>query len=256
MPRSSTPTRSRSPPRRSKASKSGGFRWKDKPRRADAEAGEAGDSGGLQRGYRHDRDGYRDRDEQRKERSQSREPHRRRRDDGDKERRVKKGEESSNDLDGIRGGTTTREGAGASEVPSESPSTSTGAGRTIDDDIAAKFGPGASASSHEKYKPAAINTDSPPPRSAAPTPAARRGPTGPMIVVKINDRLGTTSKVPCLASDTVGDFKKMVAMRIGRKPHEIMLKRQSERPFKDFLTLEDYGVSDGVQLDLELDTGD
>lgn len=29
-----------------------------------------------------------------------------------------------------------------------------------------------------------------------------------------------------------------------------MLKRQGERPFKDFLTLADYGVSNGVQLDL------
>lgn len=29
-----------------------------------------------------------------------------------------------------------------------------------------------------------------------------------------------------------------------------MLKRQGERPFKDSLTLEDYGVSNGVQLDL------
>lgn len=51
-------------------------------------------------------------------------------------------------------------------------------------------------------------------------------------------------------------FKVQVAAQIGRKPHEIMLKRQGERPFKDVLTLEDYGVSNGVQLDLELDTGD
>jgi hypothetical protein len=29
-----------------------------------------------------------------------------------------------------------------------------------------------------------------------------------------------------------------------------MLKRQGERPFKDVLTLQDYGVSSGVQLDL------
>lgn len=52
------------------------------------------------------------------------------------------------------------------------------------------------------------------------------------------------------------DFKAFVAHKIGRKPHEIMVKRQGERPFKDQLTLEDYGVGNGVQLDLELDTGD
>lgn len=45
-------------------------------------------------------------------------------------------------------------------------------------------------------------------------------------------------------------FKAQVAARIGREPHEILLKRQGERPFKDQLTLEDYGISNGVQLDL------
>lgn len=45
-------------------------------------------------------------------------------------------------------------------------------------------------------------------------------------------------------------FKAYVAARIGREAHEILLKRQGERPFKDQLTLEDYGVSNGVQLDL------
>ena len=76
------------------------------------------------------------------------------------------------------------------------------------------------------------------------------------MLVTINDRLGTKKEVPCLGSDTVGDFKKLVAMQIGRKPHEIMLKRQSERPLKDQLTLDDYEISNGVQLDLELNTGD
>lgn len=77
-----------------------------------------------------------------------------------------------------------------------------------------------------------------------------------MIVVNVNDRLGTKAAIPCLASDPVGLFKAQVAARIGRQPHEILLKRQGERPFKDALTLEDYGVSNGVQLDLELDAGD
>ncbi|MCJ1312359.1 hypothetical protein MMC25_006033 [Agyrium rufum] len=78
----------------------------------------------------------------------------------------------------------------------------------------------------------------------------------PMIIVSVNDRLGTKAAIPCLASDPIKLFKAQVAARIGREPHEIMLKRQGERPFKDHLTLEDYGVSNGVQLDLEMDTGD
>lgn len=89
-------------------------------------------------------------------------------------------------------------------------------------------------------------------------PKAAPAPTVPVtyILVTVNDRLGTKATIPALPSDTVGDFKKMVAAHIGRQPHEIMLKRQGERPFKDFITLGDYGVSSGVQLDLELDTGE
>lgn len=77
-----------------------------------------------------------------------------------------------------------------------------------------------------------------------------------MIVVTVNDRLGTKKQIPCFPSDTVKDFKIIVASMIGRQPHEILLKRQGERPFKDVLTLQDYGVSNNVQLDLEVDTGD
>jgi hypothetical protein len=87
--------------------------------------------------------------------------------------------------------------------------------------------------------------------------AAPQPPSGEaMIIVNVNDRLGTKAAIPCFASDSVKAFKAIVAAHIGRQPHEIMLKRQGERPFKDILTLEDYGVSNGVQLDLELDTGD
>ncbi|THW67049.1 hypothetical protein D6D25_01637 [Aureobasidium pullulans] len=89
-----------------------------------------------------------------------------------------------------------------------------------------------------------------------PKAAAAPSRQEPMILVNVNDRLGTKAAIPCLGSDPVKAFKAMVAARIGRQPHEIMLKRQGERPFKDHLTLDDYGVSNGVQLDLELDTGD
>ena len=77
-----------------------------------------------------------------------------------------------------------------------------------------------------------------------------------MIIVHVNDRLGTKTAVPCLPSDTVGELKLMIAARIGRDAGQIMLRRQGERPFKDQITLEDYAISNGVQLDLEIDTGD
>lgn len=89
-----------------------------------------------------------------------------------------------------------------------------------------------------------------------PKAPAPQGGGEEMIIVNVNDRLGTKAAVPCLESDTVGQLKMMVAARIGRDPGQIILKRQSERPFKDHITLGDYGISNGVQLDLEIDTRD
>jgi hypothetical protein len=76
------------------------------------------------------------------------------------------------------------------------------------------------------------------------------------MIVNVNNRLGTKGQIPCLPSDTIGQFKMMVAASTGLKPHEIMLKKQGMRPFKDHITLADYEISNGVQLDLEVDTGD
>jgi len=89
-----------------------------------------------------------------------------------------------------------------------------------------------------------------------PKPAPAPASNEPMIIVTINDRLGTKTQVPCLPSDPVRVLKLMVAAKIGRPVHEIMLKRQGERPFHDNLSLEDYSISNGVQIDLELNTGD
>ncbi|PSS25305.1 hypothetical protein M430DRAFT_33066 [Amorphotheca resinae ATCC 22711] len=114
--------------------------------------------------------------------------------------------------------------------------------------VADKFG--ASASKTDRKE----NTDKPPERPAAQPASVSR--SEPMIVVHVNDRLGTKAAIPCLASDTIKLFKHQVAAMIGRQPHEILLKRQGERPFKDQLTLEDYGISNGVQIDLEIDTGE
>lgn len=100
-----------------------------------------------------------------------------------------------------------------------------------------------------KSKPSSSKSSAP----AAPAPAF----TGEaMIVVTVNDRLGTKTQVPCLPSDPIKVLKAMVAAKIGRPMHEIMLKRQGERPFLDQLTLADYSISNGVQIDLELNTGD
>ncbi|KAI1767058.1 ubiquitin-like protein [Hypoxylon sp. FL1150] len=104
----------------------------------------------------------------------------------------------------------------------------------------------------KKSKSGDADTSQPPVRP----PAAPTGGGEEMIIVHVNDRLGTKAAIPCFASDRIKEFKIMVAARIGREPHEILLKRQGQRPFKDVLTLADYEISNGVQLDLEVDTGD
>lgn len=126
-------------------------------------------------------------------------------------------------------------------------------GNSVEDKFgfAEKFGTGSSSKKQDGE-----NTDKPPERSAPVAQPATSNPGEPAIVVHVNDRLGTKAAVPCFASDPIKLFKMQVAAMIGRQPHEILLKRQGERPFKDQLTLEDYGVSNGVQIDLEIDTGE
>ncbi|KAI0136868.1 ubiquitin-related domain-containing protein [Xylariales sp. AK1849] len=77
-----------------------------------------------------------------------------------------------------------------------------------------------------------------------------------MITIWVNDRLGTKKEVPCFPSDTVGQFKIVVAALIGRKPQQIVLQRQGERPLKDMITIADYQIKSGSQLDLEVGTAD
>lgn len=214
--------RSRSPPRdesRPKKQKSGGFKWKDRRPAADTHADKAGgDDKSLRRGYR-DRSPRRDNYSQR-ERERDDERNR------DRDRSPRRRDRDNGD----------------SYRPSR-------------DDARAKDDPLDRVSSSKRDRPAP-SSDKPEKKhkpKKAPKPAA---PSEPMIIVNVNDRLGTKAAIPCLASDSVKAFKAIVAAHVGRQPHEIMLKRQGERPFKDILTLEDYGVSSGVQLDLEIDTGD
>ena len=224
--------RSASPARgsRPKKQKTGGFKWKDeKPR---DEAQDSRDSGRLERGYRDRsprRDSYRDRKDGEK--------------DGErvKERSPKRRETETE---------TDKPTQPAEQTPTEDESSKPTETRR---DPFAGYKPRAAPPA---TVPAATTpTDSTRPKKPK-KPKAAPAPTGPMIIVNVNDRLGTKAAIPCLASDSVKAFKAIVAAHIGRQPHEILIKRQGERPFKDQLTLEDYGVSSGVQLDLELDTGD
>lgn len=219
-------SRSRSPRRddsRPKKQKSGGFKWKDKRPAADNAADRTGsDDKSLRRGYR-DRSPRRDNYSQRE-----------RERDGDRDRdreRDRSPRRRDRDRD-----------TGDSYRPAR-------------DDLRTRDDPFDRASSTKRDRPAP--TSDKPEKKDKPKKAPKAvAPSEPMIIVNVNDRLGTKAAIPCLASDSVKAFKAIVAAHVGRQPHEIMLKRQGERPFKDILTLADYGVSSGVQLDLEIDTGD
>ncbi|KAL2196018.1 ubiquitin-related domain-containing protein [Corynascus similis CBS 632.67] len=218
-------SRSRSPPRRPKAS--GGFKWKDKrSAQSDDPRDNGRDNRGLQRGYRdrspkRDRERDRDRDYGRDRNSRDRSPRRDRSRDRDREREPDRYRDENRDRDRYRRDRSPRDNN--SNRPTN---------RERDRDAKPK------------------------PKKDKPPAAATTNPGEEMIIVTVNDRLGTKAQIPAFPSDTVGQFKIMVAMKVGREPHEILLKRQGERPFKDAITLGDYGISNGVQLDLEVDTGD
>ena len=236
-------SRSASPVRESKKQKtSGGFKWKDKKATVEGDGGKPRDSGALERGYR--------------DRSPNRES-----------RKAVVVEEPAT--------SSSAQKSRAPERSQESPSIVAEPIKHGRDDLSAKFGERRARDvvTTRSAQPAdPTDTDAPPVRPPAEGSTGKPPrdpskpkkdkkpkfvtPTEPMILVNVNDRLGTKASIPCLASDSVKAFKAVVAAHIGRQPHEIMLKRQGERPFKDVLTLRDYGVSSGVQLDLELETGD
>lgn len=70
-----------------------------------------------------------------------------------------------------------------------------------------------------------------------------------MIEVICNDRLGKRIKVKCLAEDTIGDFKKVLSLQIGTAAEKIVLKK-GYRIFKDHITLDDYEIHDGTNIEL------
>eukprot|EP00053_Salpingoeca_punica_P003000 m.40648 g.40648 ORF g.40648 m.40648 type:complete len:74 (-) comp11916_c0_seq1:196-417(-) len=70
-----------------------------------------------------------------------------------------------------------------------------------------------------------------------------------MIEVVCNDRLGKKIRVKCNEDDTIGDLKKLVAAQVGTRPEKIVLKKWYNI-FKDHITLVDYEIHDGMNLEL------
>ena len=85
-----------------------------------------------------------------------------------------------------------------------------------------------------------------------------------MIEVIVNDRLGKKVRIKANPTDTVGDFKKLVAAQTGTRyrpwsrdylsniisRYEKIVLKKWYTIFKDNVTLADYEIHDGAALEL------
>jgi ubiquitin-like protein 5 len=70
-----------------------------------------------------------------------------------------------------------------------------------------------------------------------------------MIAITVNDRLGRKARIICNEDDTIGDLKKVVAVKFCTNAERIVLKKWYSI-LKDQITLADYEVGDGSNLEL------
>ncbi|CAK6972786.1 ubiquitin-like protein 5 [Scomber scombrus] len=79
-----------------------------------------------------------------------------------------------------------------------------------------------------------------------------------MIEVVCNDRLGKKVRIKCkypslklseYSEDTIGDLKKLIAAQTGTRHDKIVLKKWYTI-FKDHVSLGDYEIHDGMNLEL------
>ncbi|XP_053461982.1 ubiquitin-like protein 5 [Nycticebus coucang] len=69
------------------------------------------------------------------------------------------------------------------------------------------------------------------------------------IEVVCNDHLGKKVSVKCNTDDTTGDLKKLIAAQTGTRWNKIVLKKWYTI-FKDQVSLGDYEIHDGMNLEL------
>lgn len=70
-----------------------------------------------------------------------------------------------------------------------------------------------------------------------------------MLEIIVNDRLGKKVRIKCNEDDTIGDLKKLIAAQTGTRHDKLILKKWYT-VYKDHITLEDYEIKDGMNLEL------
>ncbi|XP_023373636.1 ubiquitin-like protein 5 [Otolemur garnettii] len=70
-----------------------------------------------------------------------------------------------------------------------------------------------------------------------------------MIEAVCSDHLGNKVRVKCNTNETTGDLKKLIAAQTAMLWNKIVLKKWY-MIFKDHVSLRDYGIHDGMNLEL------
>lgn len=70
-----------------------------------------------------------------------------------------------------------------------------------------------------------------------------------MIEITCNDLLSNKVRVKCNPDDKIGDVKKLIAFQTRTRWKKIVLKN-GHQIYKDHVTLEDYQINDGHNLEL------
>jgi ubiquitin-like protein 5 len=65
----------------------------------------------------------------------------------------------------------------------------------------------------------------------------------------VNDRIGHKERIKCNEDDKIGDIKILVAFKIGTRAERIRLQL-ANRVLADNVTLADYEIHDGTQVDM------
>lgn len=73
-----------------------------------------------------------------------------------------------------------------------------------------------------------------------------------MIEIFVNDRIGHRERIKCNEDDKIGDIKILVAFKIGTRPERIKLCL-GERLLSDNVTLSDYEIHQGTEIDMAYD---
>ncbi|KAI9188023.1 ubiquitin-like modifier hub1 [Blastocladiella emersonii ATCC 22665] len=115
-------------------------------------------------------------------------------------------------------------------------------------------GPSTASPSRAGSAPSSNSTTAVPSASSstASLPALAAAGSHPAIVLpgpEPDDRLGKKVRVKCNPDDTVGDLKKLIAAQTGTRPEKIELKKWYT-VYKDHITLEDYEIHDGMNLEM------